>query len=62
MSNVKEKQFKRGKKVAWLGMFLMAIGSFASCLGTTTLTITIGTIILVTSLVVTTYGFYYWQP
>lgn len=53
---------KKYKLTALIGIIIMGIGSFMACLATTATYITIGNVMLILSLVITTYAFSYWQP
>lgn len=50
------------KILAFIGTILMRIGSFMSCLANTNSMANIGTIILIISIVMMSYSFYYWRP
>ena len=50
------------KILAFIGTILMGIGSFMSCLANTNSMTNIGTIILIISIVMMSYSFYYWRP
>lgn len=47
---------------ALVGTVIMGIGSFMSCLAETKAMSNIGTGILIVSIVIMSYGFYYWRP
>lgn len=53
---------KKYKMFAILGIMLMGIGSFVSCLSTVDLYRNIGTGALVIGLVLSIIGFYKWRP
>lgn len=50
------------KTIAFSGVFLMGIGSFLSCLAPSKFLSGIGTVLLLLSLIISSYGFTYWQP
>lgn len=53
---------KKFKMFALLGIILMGIGSFVSCLSTVDLYRNLGTLVLLTGLVLSIIGFYKWRP
>lgn len=57
-----EKNMKMYKMGAFIGTILMGIGSFMSCLAETSFMSHIGTGILIISIIVMSYSFYYWRP
>lgn len=57
-----QKNLNKYKKIASFGTILMGVGSFMSCLASTKTFSTIGTVILVISILIMSYGFYYWRP
>lgn len=47
---------------AAVGVIIMGIGSFMSCLSDTTMFRVTGNVLMVVSLAITGYGFYKWKP
>ncbi len=52
----------RYKWIAFLGLLLMGIGSFLSCLAPTPVLCNIGSAILILSMMILGYAFYFWRP
>lgn len=50
------------KVIALIGLILMGIGAFMSCLAPTALLCNIGSAILVLSIIIMAYAFYFWRP
>ncbi|MDO5715854.1 MAG: hypothetical protein Q4P25_04685 [Tissierellia bacterium] len=50
------------KAIAGIGTILMGIGSFMSCLAESSGLSTFGTVLLIISIFIMSYGFYYWRP
>ena len=50
------------KILAWIGIMLMGVASFLACLGNTPAMVTAGNVILILSIIITTWGFTYWRP
>ncbi len=50
------------KALALLGIIVMGVGSFLSCLATTTTGVNVGIVLLLISLVMTITAFSKWQP
>lgn len=57
-----EKNMTVYKIGAFIGTVLMGIGSFMSCLAETSFMANIGTGLLIISIVIMSYSFYYWRP
>ena len=57
-----DNNIKKYKAIAFIGIFIMGIGSFLSCLAPNKFLSGIGSTLLVLSLVISSYGFAYWQP
>lgn len=57
-----EKNMTTYKIGAFIGTVLMGIGSFMSCLAETSLMTNIGTGLLIISIIIMSYSFYYWRP
>lgn len=62
MNEKANKDIIKGKCFAWIGILLMGISSFLACLATTKSMSNVGSLLLIVSLIFTTYGFYYWRP
>lgn len=62
MSNLHEKDLKKYKLIALVGLIIMAIGSYVSCLAESSTISMIGTVMLCVSIVIMTYAFYFWRP
>ena len=52
----------RYKLAALIGTVIMAIGAFMACLCVTPAYITVGTVLLIVSIVILVYGYSVWQP
>ncbi|WP_191433504.1 hypothetical protein [Flavonifractor sp. An112] len=50
------------KWIAFFGTVLMGISSFMACLGTSSNMLLAGSILLVISIVIMSYAFYFWRP
>lgn len=50
------------KILAFFGLIIMGIGSFMSCLAPTAAMCNIGSVILIISIIVMAYAFYFWRP
>ena len=50
------------KWIAFFGTVLMGISSFVACLGTTPGILTAGSILLIISIIIMSYAFYFWRP
>lgn len=59
MSSKSESKYK---VLALLGTIIMGIGSFMSCLGDTDTITNIGVFLLVLSIILMSYSFYFWRP
>ena len=59
---VNSNKIKTCKVLAILGIILMGTGSFIACLAETSQMSSIGSGILIVSLIITSYGFTYWRP
>jgi hypothetical protein len=57
--NKKENMYKL---LALIGTITMGIGSFMSCLGSDSLIVNLGTLLLVFSIILMSYSFYNWRP
>lgn len=53
---------KKYKTIAIIGIIIMGIGSFMSCLSSTSFGMNFGTILLCISIVLSIIGFSKWQP
>lgn len=53
---------RKYRNIAIIGIILMGIGSFMSCLSIDNFAITFGTILLCVGLVLSVIGFSKWQP
>lgn len=53
---------KKYKTIAIVGIIIMGIGSFMSCLSSTSFGMNFGTILLCISIVLSIIGFSKWQP
>lgn len=62
MVNTSQSSLVMYKIIALIGVVIMGIGSFMSCLSASHAFQIAGNVILVISLVITGYGFYRWQP
>lgn len=62
MKNVSIEKIKMCKKIAILGIILMGIASFMACLADEKSISNIGSLLLVLSVIITSYGFTYWRP
>lgn len=62
MNKASAEKVERSKKIALIGVGVMAIGSFMSCLAETSMFSNIGVGLLLLSIALTAYGFTYWQP
>lgn len=59
---MKQNSMTKYKIIALIGLIIMGIGSFMSCLAPTALLCNIGSGILLLSIAVMAYAFYYWRP
>lgn len=50
------------KWIAFFGTVLMGISSFVACLGTTPGILTVRSILLIISIIIMSYAFYFWRP
>lgn len=62
MLKASEEKVKFARNIALIGIVIMGIGSFMSCLSESSTMSNIGVGLLVFSLIMTTYGFTYWRP
>lgn len=62
MSGVPETEVRRYQLAAVLGVVLMGIGSFLSCLATVPAWSTAGTVLLLVSIGVMIWAFTHWEP
>ena len=53
---------KKYKILALVGLIIMGIGSFMSCLAPTSTLCNVGNCILLASIAIMAYAFYYWRP
>lgn len=61
---MKDKQEKIAlcRKVAFIGIAIMGVGSFMACLPRNETLLAIGSTLILIGIVVTAYGFAYWRP
>lgn len=50
------------KIIAFIGLIIMGIGSFMSCLAPTAAMCNVGSGILIASIIIMAYAFYFWRP
>lgn len=55
-------EIKKFRGIAILGIIIMGIGSFMSCLATTKFLANIGVVLLCISIIISVVGFSKWQP
>lgn len=56
------RNIKKCRRIAVLGIIIMGIGSFMSCLSVTTFYTNIGIVLLCISILISVIGFSKWQP
>lgn len=59
---MKHTTFTKYKWIACIGLIVMGIGSFLSCLAPTPALCNIGSAILILSMIIMGYAFYFWRP
>ncbi|GAA0181669.1 hypothetical protein SH2C18_41710 [Clostridium sediminicola] len=62
MNKASAEKVERSKKMALIGIGIMAVGAFMSCLAESSVFSNIGVGLLLFSIALTAYGFTYWQP
>lgn len=50
------------RKMAFIGIGIMGVGSFMACLPSNTTLLGIGSTLILIGIAVTAYGFTYWRP
>lgn len=57
-----DKKIALCRKLAFVGIAIMGVGSFMACLPTNTTLLAIGSTLILIGIAVTAYGFTYWRP